>query len=622
MPTIPEDPLSFSPTKQALLALKQLQAKLDELERAKTEPIAIIGMGCRFPGEANHPDAFWHLLREGIDAITEVPSDRWELDTYFSPDPNQAGRMYTRHGGFVSNLWDFDAPFFRISPREAMCLDPQQRLLLEVAWEALEQAGIAPDQLLGTATGVFVGICSIDYWQQLLARQPTEIDAYLATGNTHSMAAGRLSYRLGLTGPSLAIDTACSSSLVTVHLACQSLRNRECNLALAGGVNRILTPATSINFSKAKMLSPAGRCKTFDAAADGFVRAEGCGLVVLKRLSDAIAAGDTIQALILGSAVNHDGRTSGLTVPNGPAQQAVIRQALQNSGVEPAQVSYIETHGTATALGDPIEVGAIAEVFNTSHTSAQPLILGSVKTNIGHLEAAAGIAGLIKTVLALRSETIPRNLHFQTPNPHIPWSELPIKVPTTNVAWKQSDTQRVAGISSFGFNGTNAHVIVADQPTGFTEHPASSVSHNQGDRTPSARLFILSARTEVALKALVSCYVEHLSQHSTLDIADICYTASLGRSHFNDRLAIVTTSVSDLSKKLSEFVAGQPIQGLMYGRSQDSSSVTIQITSTLEELAQSYVQGAAIDWSVLYTDRLYRRVVLPTYPFQRQPYRI
>ncbi|BAU44212.1 type I polyketide synthase [Leptolyngbya sp. O-77] len=423
-----------SPTKRALLAIQQLQAKLEALEAEKHQPIAIVGMGCRFPG-ADTPDDFWALLHAGKDAITEIPGDRWNLDQYYSPDPSVPGKMYTRHGGFVPHLYDFDAAFFRIAPREAASLDPQQRLLLEVSWEALEQAGIAPHCLMGQAVGVFVGICGIDYWHQLLQQDPNTIDAYLTTGNTHSTAAGRLSYLLGSTGPSMAIDAACASSLVAVHLACQSLRQRECDLAIVGGVNRILSPEMMVNFCKAKMLSATGRCHSFDASANGFVRSEGCGVVVLKRLDEALGDRNFVQAVILGSATNHDGRSSGLTVPNGLAQQAVIRQALRQSRLEPSQISYLEAHGTGTVLGDSIELEALGQVFGASGTDRavnrpDPLWIGSVKPNIGHLEAASGIAGLIKVVLALQHQTLPPHLHLHQPNPQINWAQLPLKVPT------------------------------------------------------------------------------------------------------------------------------------------------------------------------------------------------
>jgi acyl transferase domain-containing protein len=347
-----------------LLALKEARAKLEALESSKTEPIAIIGDGCRFPGGANDPDAFWRILRDGVDAIAEVPDDRWNIDAYYDPNPDSQGKMYTRWGGFLQQVDQFDPQFFGISPREAASMDPQQRLLLEVAWEALERAGIAPNHLAGSRTGVFVGIGQNDYAQlQLNSGDPARINAYDGTGNGFCFASGRLSYVLGLQGPNMAIDTACSSSLVAIHQACQSLRTGECDLALAGGVHLILSPEVTIFLSKTQALSPDGRCHTFDAAANGFARGEGCGVLVLKRLSDAVANRDNILAIIRGSAVNHDGRSSGLTVPNGSAQQALIRTSLANAKVDPASVNYVEVHGTGTSLGDPIEVTALGSVL-------------------------------------------------------------------------------------------------------------------------------------------------------------------------------------------------------------------------------------------------------------------
>ena len=409
-----EDSNQLSPLQRAVLALKEMRSKLDTLERSRTEPIAIIGMGCRFPGGANDPESFWQLLCNGVDATREIPSDRWDINAYYDPNPQTPGKMYTRRGGFLDRVDEFDAEFFGIAPREAVSMDPQQRLLLEVSYSALENAGQAPDKLSGSQSGVFIGISAHDY-EQLGGL--SDIDVYTATGNALSIAAGRLSYFLGLEGPTLAVDTACSSSLVAVHLACQSLRAGECRLALAGGVQLILSPQTTIWMSKMQALSPDGRCKTFDAAADGYGRGEGCGMVVLKRLSDAIADRDNILALIRGSAINQDGKSSGLTVPNGMAQQALIRAALTNANVEPNQVSYVEAHGTGTSLGDPIELKALAEVLGKRQPDKQPLTIGSVKTNIGHLEAAAGIASLIKVVLAMQHEEIPPHLHLNQLNP-------------------------------------------------------------------------------------------------------------------------------------------------------------------------------------------------------------
>ena len=550
---------------RALQAIEKLQAKVSQLQQASMEPIAIIGLGCRFPGGADTPDAFWQLLVQGVDAISPVPSDRWNVDEYYDPHLGTPGKVITRFGGFVDQLHEFDADFFGIAPKEAVSLDPQQRLLLEVSWEALEHAGIVPEKLAGCSVGVFTGISSNDYSRHLLQRPETDVDAYLATGNSHSAAAGRLSYTLGLTGPSMAIDTACSSSLVAVHLACQSLRNGECDAALAGGVNRLLAPEFSINFSKARMLAPDGRCKTFDATADGFTRGEGCGVVVLKRLSNALADQDKILALIRGSAVNQDGRSGGLTVPNGPSQQAVIRQALERANFEPSQISYIEAHGTGTSLGDPIEVGALGAVFGDNHSQAQPLHIGSVKTNIGHLEAAAGIAGLIKVVLAMQHETLPPHLHCHQPSPHIPWSELPIAVTQKTCPWLNADQPQCAGVSSFGFSGTNAHVVMEsglrEQGTGNREQKLGSagvtISPPSPDKNTSDRplhLLTLSAKSAGALQELARRYGEWLPRVDA-DWVDICWSGHVLRSHFSHRLAIVATSTTDAVAQLEEIVS-------------------------------------------------------------------
>ncbi|MUG94286.1 SDR family NAD(P)-dependent oxidoreductase [Scytonema sp. UIC 10036] len=534
---------SISPIKRALLAVEHMQAKLEAVETAKKEPIALVGMGCRFPGGVLNPEALWQLLRDGVDAVTEVPANRWDINALYDPNPETPGKMYTRYGGFISQLEDFDAQFFGIAPREAVSLDPQQRMLLEVSWEAIESANISPAQLLGSQTGVFVGISANDYLHRLVSREATEIDAYQGTGTVHSIAAGRLSYLLGLTGPSIALDTACSSSLVAVHLACQSLRNHECNLALAGGVNLLLSSEISINLSKARMLSPDGRCKTFDAKADGYVRSEGCGVIILKRLSDAVKDNDLILALIRGSAVNQDGRSSGLTAPNGLMQQAVIRQALENGGVEPSEVSYIEAHGTGTALGDPIEVEALAAVFGNNRAKDQPLTVGSLKTNIGHLESAAGIAGLIKVVLQFQHQEIAPHLHFQHPSPYIDWENLPLIVPTQRTQWHTGENPRLAGVSSFGFSGTNAHVILAQPPTQKPQ-PTSEVER-------PFHLLTLSAKTPSALEQLAFSYQNYIQTQTEISIADICYTANTGRSHFHYRLAMVADSREQLVEQLT-----------------------------------------------------------------------
>ena len=546
----------LTPLKQAYLKLEEMQAKLEAMERSAREPIAIIGIGCRFPGGADSPEAFWRLLRQGVDAIGEIPSDRWPADAYYDPQPGLPGKMITRWGGFLQSIDQFDPQFFGIAPREAVSMDPQQRLLLEVSWEALENAGQAPDKLTNSQTGVYIGICKSDYLLlQLKQNDPSLYDVYFASGNAHSVMSGRLSYVLGLQGPSISIDTACSSSLVAVHLACQSLRTGECRMALAGGVNVILSPENTISFSKASMLAADGRCKTFDAAADGFVQGEGCGVVVLKRLSDALVDGNRILALIRGSAVNQDGPSSGLTAPNGPSQVAVIRQALASAGVLPSQVSYVEAHGTATSLGDPIEVQALGEALGHGRRRNSPLMIGSVKTNIGHLETAAGIASLIKVVLSLQHREIPAHLHLKKPNPYVPWEELPMVIPTEHIPWPLENDSRIAGVSSFGFSGTNAHIVLQEAPE------AQPVENSQ---ERPLHLLTLSAKSEKSLRILCDRFNNHLMEHPRQALSDVCFTANAGRAHCSHRMAAVVESSAELQGKLEVLAQGQSAQDVAY----------------------------------------------------------
>ena len=555
----------LSPKRLALLAM-DLQTKLDTLEQARKEPIAIIGMGCRFPGDADNPSAFWHLLRHGVDAITEVPPERWDVDAYYDPNPDTPGKMNTRYGGFMKGIDRFDSHFFGIAPREVMSMDPQQRLLLEVSWEALEHAGQSPEKLEGSRTGVFIGICGTDYAQLLLEQGHDGFDAYLATGSSHAIASGRLSYVLGLHGPSLSIDTACSSSLVAVHFACQTLRTGGCRVALAGGVNLILSPTTGITLSKSHMMAADGRCKAFDAAADGFVRGEGCGIVVLKRLSDAIADGDCVLALIQGSAVNQDGRSSGITAPNGPAQEVVIREALAMARIEPSQVSYVETHGTGTSLGDPIEVNALAAVLGNGRALDQPLRIGSVKTNIGHLEGAAGVAGLIKLVLALQHKHIPPHLHLKRRNPYLPWEQLPIDIPTQLTPWSVDQGPRIGAVSSFGFSGTNAHLVVAEAPVATTP---------EADVERPSHLFTLSAKSEKALQELADRYQQHLAGNTSESLAHICFSANTGRGHFSHRLAMRVGSTAELQENLQHVASGRKPEGILEGEIEGNHPDTV-----------------------------------------------
>lgn len=552
--------------KNALVAVQNMRSQLEAQKLAQTEAIAIIGMGCRFPGDANDPESFWNLLKNGVDAVSDIPPERWNMEELYDPNPDVPGKMYVRRLGLLKDVDKFDAQFFGISPDEAINMDPQHRMLLEVSWSALENAGQAPLKLKNSQTGVFVGITSTDYLQlQTQFGDKNNINAYSVNGNCLNTAAGRLSYLLGLQGPSMAVDTACSSSLVSIHLACQSLHSGECDRAIAGGVNLILSPYSTVATCKAKMLSADGRCKTFDAAADGLARGEGCGMVVLKRLRDAIAAEDNILALIKGSAINQDGASSSLTVPNGRSQQALIHQALANAQINPLQVSYIEAHGTGTALGDPIEMESLATVFCQGRSWQQPLLIGSAKTNLGHLESAAGVAGLLKLVLSLQKREIPPHLHFHNPSPHISWEKIPVKIPTELTQWQSSHNKLLAGLSSFGISGTNAHLILEE---------ASSRPDNLIQEERPLHILNLSAKSPKALQDLVKSFAQFFNNNSTISLADICFTANTGRSFFKHRLSLVTESHTQLQQQLKDFLAVPNPQNVYQGI-QDQSSPKI-----------------------------------------------
>lgn len=514
-----------------------------------TDPIAITGIGCRYPGGAHGPAAFWRMLCEGVDAISEIPSDRWNVAAYYDAEPDRPGKTNSRWGGFLPAIDHFDPGFFGISPREAAFMDPQQRLLLETAWESMEDAGLVPDPVLGANTGVFVGLSTYDYSQiQASFSDKTSLDAHTTTGSVLSIAANRISYLFNLHGPSFVVDTACSSSLVAVHLACQSLRRGECTSALAGGVNAILTPDTYIGFSRMSMLSPDGRCKAFDARANGFVRGEGVGIIVLKPLSAAQADGDRIYAVIRGSAVNQDGRTSSLTVPGSEAQKRLIQTACQDAGVSPDDIVYVEAHGTGTAVGDPIETAAIGAVIGANRTRPDCLI-GSVKTNIGHLEAGSGLAGIIKTALVLHHGEVPPNLHFEHPNPEIDFTAWKLRVPVHRENLPRPDA--LAGINSFGFGGTNAHAILQGMPR---ENPPPPPAR-------TADLFLLSDRSAEGLRTLASKYAEWLPS-TTEPLESLCHTLAARRRHHSHRLAIAAESRDAVEEKLRAFVAGESRTGL------------------------------------------------------------
>lgn len=470
------------------------------------ESIAIIGAGCRFPRGTRDLPGFWRLLREGVDVIGDIPPERWDVDRYYHPEPGRRGTMYTRRGGFLDGVDLFDPAFFGIAPREAHEMDPQQRLLLEVAWEALEDAGQDAAALSGTRTAVVNGIIGMDY--TLLhsrANGPAGIDPWYASGREFSFGPGRLSHLLGLRGPSLSVSTACSSSLVAVHLACQALRNGECDLALAGGVNLILSPELTIFLCQVRAISQRGRCTPFDAAADGIVRGEGCAVAVLKRLPEALADGDDILAVIRGSAVNHDGASAGLTAPSGAAQQELLRQATRAAGVAPADIGYVETHGTGTPLGDPIEVAALHNVLGEGRPAGRPLLLGSLKTNLGHMDSAAGIAGMLKAALILRHREVPPSLHLRERSPRIRW-DWPVDVPVTPTPLAESTG--LAGVSAFGLSGTNAHVVLAAPPARDRGRGAGPGAVAAGAAGPV--VLPLAARAPAALTELARAYHEHL----------------------------------------------------------------------------------------------------------------
>ena len=511
-----------SAVKRALIEIRRLKSKLAEAKALSREPVAVVGLAIRAPGGATDAEAFWALLTRDGDAIEATPASRWN-----TAEPDAPGRISGRHGAFLADPDLFDPEFFGIAPREAESMDPQHRLLLEATWEALENAAIAPSALAGSRAGVFVGLSNSDYGRMLLQNRE-DVDAYTSFGAASSIGAGRISYFLNAQGPSVVVDTACSSGLAAVHLACNSLHSGETDLAIVGAANLMLSPEVSVSFTKARMLAPDGRCKTFDEDADGYVRGEGCIVVVLKPLSKALAAKDRVLAVIAGSAMNHDGRSAGLTAPNGPAQERVIEAALEAAKIEPQDVDYVEAHGTGTPLGDPIEVQALAAVYGRGRSPARALRIGSVKTVVGHLEAAAGLAGLAKVALGFRHERLPASRNFSRPNSRIAWDELPIRVVARDEPWPRGDQPRRAGLSAFGFSGTNVHLVLAEPPA-----PPARAAPAAGQQ-----VLCLSATTQKALRACVQRYRDWLPASSER-LEDVCYTAAFGRSHHAERAAFL-----------------------------------------------------------------------------------
>src|SRR5271163_3801294 len=558
---------------EALRKIDDLTARLEIAEKADTEPIAVVGMACRFPGGVNTPAQYWQFLKDGASGVVRVPAERWDADAYYSEDHTRPGTICNREGGFLTS-WqpdEFDAEFFGISPREAAAMDPQQRLLLEVAWEALENAGITAPMMRGTQTSVFVGLTTGDY-SLILARNlsPEEVDPYLPFGNAPNFAAGRLSYFLGVHGPAVVIDTACSSSLVAVHLACQSLRRRESDQALAAGTNLIMSPANSIACSRWGMLAPDGQCKTFDAAANGYVRSEGCGVVVLKRLSDALRDGDSVLALVRGSAVNQDGPSSGQTVPNGPAQQAVLRAALAAARLQPADIDYIEAHGTGTALGDPIELDALNQVF-PDRDRAAPLVLGSVKTNLGHMENSAGVAGFIKTVLSIGHGYIPPHLHFTQLTPNASAGASRFTIAANGMPWPAVGRARRAGVSSFGVSGTNAHVVVEQAPT---PEPVAR------EPEPVVSTLVISGKTPARIASTAAVLAEWMAgEGAGVPLADVAHTVNHHRTQHKTFATVCARDRAQTVAGLQALAAGESAAGVVEPYEKPRGSGTVFLYS-------------------------------------------
>ena len=532
----------------------------------EVEPIALIGIGCKLPGNITSVADLVAALRAGRDLVTDVPSTRWNMDAFYDPDPMTPGKTYVRKGGFVDDIDTFDAGFFGISDAEAPRMDPQQRMVLEIVWHALEDAGQSAEELMHSNTGVFLAMMNTNGYSQLkgIYEGPMGITGYDAMGDAMSISAGRISHFLGLEGPCLTVDTACSSSLVALHLARQSILSGDCDTAIVVGVNVMLHPGLHIAFSKVGLMSRIGRCATFDASADGYIRGEGCVAVVLRRESQAIARGDRIHASIVGTAVNQDGHTPALTAPNGRSQEKVIRSALARVGVSPNDVGYLEAHGTGTPVGDPIEMSAIVNVFGPGREVDNPLYVGSAKSNFGHLEAGAGLLGLVKAALSLEHEEILPSIHFTQLNPSIDLGRAPIQVATQRIPWPRNGKARLAGINSFGYSGTNAHAILQEAPqsnNGHTPHGPSGLVERDGG------MLLVSAKSAVALEELVDKWVDFMNKDTTDSLRDILYSAALDRTQHNYRLAVIGTHKDEIKHKLESWRMGRTLQGVAIGQS-------------------------------------------------------
>jgi acyl transferase domain-containing protein len=584
-----EDRKAVELLRRSMLELHETRQRLKEAEGKLREPIAIVGMSCRYPGGADSPEALWQLVAADGDAIVDFPDDRgWDLD----------GASHPSGAGFVYDAICFDAGFFGIGADEARLMDPQQRLMLEAAWQALEHAGLDPVARKGTRTGVYVGVNAQHYASLLVGAVPESEEGYFSTGNANSMVSGRVAHELGLEGPAVSVDTACSSSLSAVHLACQALRAGECSLALAGGVMVLATPWMFVQFGRQRLfaLSQDGRCKSFADRADGAGWAEGVGVVVLERLSDARRHGHRVLGVIRGSAVNQDGVSNGLTAPNGLAQEAVMRAALQAAGIRPGEVDAVEAHGMGTVLGDPVEAHALLTVYGRGRDPAAPLRLGSVKSNIGHAMAAGGMAGLVKTVMAMRHETLARTLHVDRPSRHVDWSSAPIELLTEAVPWPRRDGPRRAAIHAFGMSGTNVHVVL-EEPPAETDAPRAARP------APGPLPFLVSGRGDASLRRQARRLAEHVRRRTDLALTDLAYSLATTRAALPDRAYVVGSERDEVAAALDRLADGEPPP--------DGDAAAT---------AAAWAGGSEVDWEAHFADAEAQRVELPTYAFERERY--